>query len=161
RTNALVCVGAALFICLARLIDPANPPPQIAANIVTGVGFLGAGVIMKEGASVRGMNTAATVWCSAALGALCGSGFLREAVIGSVMVLLVNTALRPVHAYFERHAEMIERAPTVYRARITCQRSHEGAVRASVLRQVDAEKNATLRGMAVGDGGPERVCIEA
>src|SRR5437016_1090036 len=68
RTNALVCVGAALFVCLGRLLDPAHPPPQIAANIVTGVGFLGAGVIMKEGASVRGMNTAATVWGSAAVG---------------------------------------------------------------------------------------------
>jgi putative Mg2+ transporter-C (MgtC) family protein len=162
RTNALVCVGAALFVCLGQMFDIDHKQPlQIAANIVTGVGFLGAGVIMREGASVRGMNTAATLWCSAALGALCGSGFVVEATVGTGVVLVINACLRPVHSYFERRAEMIEQVATVYRARFTCQRVHEGAVRAAVLRHVAAEKNATLRGMSVCDDGPERLRIEA
>src|ERR1700680_947429 len=75
RTNALVAAGAAAFVMCGLLLD--NDPSargRIVSYIVSGVGFLGAGVIFKDGASVRGLNTAATIWCPAAIGVLTGFG---------------------------------------------------------------------------------------
>jgi putative Mg2+ transporter-C (MgtC) family protein len=72
RTNALVATGAALFVILG-MPTPDNAM-RVAAQVVSGIGFLGAGVIMREGLTVRGLNTAATLWCSAAVGTLSGSG---------------------------------------------------------------------------------------
>src|SRR5277367_6021962 len=74
RTNSLVCIGAALFVSLSRLITPESSPTRVAAQVVSGIGFLGGGVILREGWNVKGMNTAATLWCSAAVGTLAGSG---------------------------------------------------------------------------------------
>src|SRR5271169_1921474 len=79
RTNTLVCLGAAAFVDLgATLAGPATT--GVIAYVISGVGFLGAGAIIKDGASIRGLNTAATLWCSAAVGACAGSGELLDAV---------------------------------------------------------------------------------
>jgi putative Mg2+ transporter-C (MgtC) family protein len=96
RTNALVAVGAALFSSISLLMNAGANPTQIAAYVVSGVGFLAGAVIFKEGFSVSGLNTAATMWATAAVGTLCGSGFLAEAAVGAVMVLAANVLLRPI-----------------------------------------------------------------
>jgi putative Mg2+ transporter-C (MgtC) family protein len=96
RTNVLVAVGAATFVSLGERLGGESGATQIAAYVVSGIGFLGAGVIMKEGAKVWGLNTAATLWCSAAVGALCGIGMAIEAAIVTVAVLAGNTLLRPL-----------------------------------------------------------------
>jgi putative Mg2+ transporter-C (MgtC) family protein len=88
RTNALVAAGAAAFVMCGLLLD--NDPSargRIVSYIVSGVGFLGAGVIFKDGASVRGLNTAATIWCSAAIGALIGLGSFHLALVLAFAVL--------------------------------------------------------------------------
>src|ERR1700743_3152385 len=77
RTNTLVCFGAAAFVDLGTTIAPGTT--QVIAYVVSGVGFLGAGAIMKDGGSVRGLNTAATLWCSAAVGACAGAGEMLDA----------------------------------------------------------------------------------
>jgi hypothetical protein len=83
RTNALVSAGAAMFVSLSHLV-PLNPTSlQVAAQVVPGIGLLGAGAIMPEGLGIRGLNTAATLWCSAAVDSICGFGFVPEAVIGA------------------------------------------------------------------------------
>jgi putative Mg2+ transporter-C (MgtC) family protein len=97
RTNALVSVGATLFVLLSAhgfggMTDA--DPTRVAAQIVSGIGFLGAGVIIRDGASVRGLNTAATLWCSAAVGALVGAGLYTVAAMGAVTVLGSNILLR-------------------------------------------------------------------
>ena len=74
RTNALVAVGSAGFVLISALMNGENSPTRIAAQVASGIGFLGAGVILREGLSVRGLNTAATLWCSAAVGSLAGLG---------------------------------------------------------------------------------------
>src|SRR5271169_7023994 len=97
RTNALVAAGAAAFVMCGLLLD--NDPSargRIVSYVVSGVGFLGAGVIFKDGANVRGLNTAATIWCSAAIGALSGLGALNLALVLAVAVLLANMGLRPL-----------------------------------------------------------------
>ncbi len=100
RTNVLVAVGAALFVDIAvRMHGIYGGTPgalHVVAYVVSGVGFLGAGVIMREEGGVRGLNTAATLWGSAAVGAAAGADLLVEAVLGACFVLAANTLLRPV-----------------------------------------------------------------
>jgi putative Mg2+ transporter-C (MgtC) family protein len=98
RTNALVAVGAAQFVSLSALLG-AGDPTRIAAQVVSGVGFIGAGVILHTGMTIRGLNTAATLWSAAAVGSLAGAGFLLEAVIGACFVLLANVLLRTPHQH--------------------------------------------------------------
>lgn len=95
RTNALVASGASLFVLVASFTgDDLSSAGRISGQVVSGIGFLGAGVIMREGMNVRGLNTAATLWCSAALGVLCGLGLLAEALVGTLVVLCANVLLR-------------------------------------------------------------------
>lgn len=96
RTNALVSLGAASFTLMSSMMEGDASPSRVAAQVVSGIGFLGAGVIMKEGANIRGLNTAATLWCSAAVGVMCGTGLWIGAVAVALMILLTNMALRPV-----------------------------------------------------------------
>jgi putative Mg2+ transporter-C (MgtC) family protein len=95
RTNALLAAGAALFVLLSAhgFHGSSADPTRVAAQIVSGIGFLGAGVIMRGGPSVRGLNTAATLWCSAAVGALSGSGRFGTALAGTIVVVAVEQAL--------------------------------------------------------------------
>jgi putative Mg2+ transporter-C (MgtC) family protein len=96
RTNVLVAVGAAAFVTLGMRLNGQLGAVQIAAYVVSGIGFLGAGVIMKDGAQISGLNTAATLWCSAAVGALSGIGLAAEAMVLTVAILASNTLLRPL-----------------------------------------------------------------
>jgi len=98
RTNVLVALGSFLFVTLSMIIEGESSPTRISAQIVSGIGFLGGGVIIRDGLNVRGINTAATLWCSAAAGVLSSAGLILEAFIGSVLVLLVNIILRYVPA---------------------------------------------------------------
>jgi len=76
RTNALVATGAAMFLMMGGLISGEGRQGRVAAYVVSGIGFLGGGVILKDGLSIRGLNTAATLWCTAAVGALSGLGYV-------------------------------------------------------------------------------------
>ena len=96
RTNALVAVGAAIFVDIANNLNGAGSAAHVIAYVVSGVGFLGAGVIMREQGNVRGINTAATLWGSAAIGASAGADLLMEAILGTFFVLAANTLLRPI-----------------------------------------------------------------
>jgi hypothetical protein len=85
RTNALVAAGAAAFVMAGlQLSGDSSAPGRIASYVVSGVGFLGAGVIFKDGANVRGLNSAATIWCSAAIGVLCGLGYIVLSLISEM-----------------------------------------------------------------------------
>lgn len=96
RTNVLVAVGAAVFVDMANRLTGHEGAVHVVAYVVSGIGFLGAGVIMREEGNVRGLNTAATLWGSAAVGACAGADLLLEAVLGAAFVLTANTVLRPL-----------------------------------------------------------------
>jgi putative Mg2+ transporter-C (MgtC) family protein len=97
RTITLVASGACLFVTLGVLTgNGVAGVTQIAAYVVSGVGFLGGGVIMRDKGSIQGINTAATLWCSAAVGVLCGAGHFGPAAAGTAIVLATNTVLREV-----------------------------------------------------------------
>jgi putative Mg2+ transporter-C (MgtC) family protein len=96
RTNVLVAVGAAAFVDIGMRLNGVASGAHVLAYVVSGVGFLGAGVIMREGLNIRGLNTAATLWGSAAVGATAGADFIAEAMLIAVLVIAANTALRPL-----------------------------------------------------------------
>ena len=104
RTNALVSLGAASFVTFAATFDGDVAPTRVAAQIVSGIGFLGAGIIFRDGFTVSGLNTAATLWCSAAVGMLAGHGQLALAGMVTGFVVLVNFGLRPVVKLLKRIA---------------------------------------------------------
>src|SRR6201747_3284265 len=96
RTNVLVAVGAAAFVDLANRLSGSEGSVRVISYVVSGIGFLGAGTIMKEGMNVRGLNTAATLWASAAVGCCAGADLLAQAAALTVFVLAANTLLRPL-----------------------------------------------------------------
>ncbi|MEK8092910.1 MgtC/SapB family protein [Methylocystis sp. IM3] len=104
RTNALVALGASAFVDLGMRLMGAEGATRVLAYVASGVGFLGAGVILKEGMNIRGLNTAATIWCSAVTGAFAGADHPAEALLMCGFVLAGNTFLRPL-------VNLIERAP--------------------------------------------------
>jgi len=93
HTNALVALGAAAYVIAGTLMGDPTGPARVAGQVVTGVGFLCAGLVWHEGGTVKGINTAATVWCSCAVGVLAGFGLLAWAVLIAAFVLLANVLL--------------------------------------------------------------------
>ena len=101
HTNALVCMGSAAYVLVALLVTQDSSPTRIAAQVVSGVGFMCAGVIWHEGPSIRGLNTAATIWCTAAVGILAGLNFSLMAILAAAVLLVANITLHWVeHRFF-------------------------------------------------------------
>jgi len=126
RTNALVAAGASAFVMAGGLLE--NDPSaagRIASYVVSGVGFLGAGVIFKDGVNVRGLNTAATIWCSAAMGVLSGFGYWYLALLLAVAVILTNTVLRPLTYLLHPVLPAAEPIETLYEIILACRTSDE------------------------------------
>jgi putative Mg2+ transporter-C (MgtC) family protein len=159
RTHALVAVGAATFVDIGMHLNGNAGATQIIAYVVSGVGFLGAGVIMKQGNNVWGLNTAATLWCSAAVGACAGADLAFEAVALTGFVLAGNTLLRPL-------VNAINRAPinqgtteAIYEVRMTTSVDHLDDSR-ELLREQLESANYPLRDIEVLEregGGAELV----
>lgn len=134
RTNALVAAGASAFVMCAFLVrDSSRGEAQIVSYVVSGVGFLGAGVIFKDAGSVRGLNTAATIWCSAAIGALCGLGAISYAAILGCAVLLANIALRPLAYKLHPIQPVAGEEEVTYAFEMVCRAEDETRIRALLL----------------------------
>lgn len=136
RTNALVAVGSALFIMMGALVPGADSQGRIASYVVSGIGFLGGGVILKDGFNIRGLNTAATLWCTAAVGTLAGLGYPLLAALGTAAVLLTNVLLRPLARKINHSPSENSEEEILYRFRCTCRADQEAHVRALLLQNV-------------------------
>jgi putative Mg2+ transporter-C (MgtC) family protein len=101
QTSALVCVASTMYATISPSAGHVNDY-RIVANIVTGVGFLAGGVILKDGANVKGLNTAATMWAAAAVGALAGIGMIAEAAAGALVILVLNSGVGVLVDYIDR-----------------------------------------------------------
>lgn len=134
RTNVLVCIGAFLFVYLSFGIN-VNDQTRIAAQVVSGIGFLGAGVILRDGSKVKGLNTAATLWCVAAIGSLCAAGLVFEATLGTLFVLLSNIILRLVSLFIM--GKVKASAKEKYTIRINCKKEKEEKVRKNFAKAID------------------------
>jgi putative Mg2+ transporter-C (MgtC) family protein len=133
RTNTLVALGAASFVIFEQLIPGESSPTRVAAQVVSGIGFLGAGLIFREGLSVRGLNTAATLWCSAAIGVIAGAGYPLYAAVATGFVVFVNLLLRPIVSFINRQALTSTELEIGYVVSVTCRSPDEAHIRALLL----------------------------
>jgi putative Mg2+ transporter-C (MgtC) family protein len=108
RTNILIALGSALFTLVSiELAAVSGTPDRIAAQVVTGIGFLGGGAILRSGKSVQGMTTAATVWVNAAIGMAAGAGAFAMAAVAAALTLVVLLVIPPIESYFDRRARVV------------------------------------------------------
>ncbi len=151
RTNALVAAGASAFVMCAFMVrDTSRSEAQIVSYVVSGVGFLGAGVIFKDAGGVRGLNTAATLWCSAAIGAICGLGNLLHALILAAAVLCTNVVLRPLAYRLYPAQTASEEHEVTYRFELICRPEDEAHIRALMLQGM-SQSSLTLVGLRSED----------
>lgn len=139
HTNVLVCVGSCLFVMFS-LLDGTGDNTRVAAQVVTGVGFLGGGVILREGLNVKGLNTAATLWCTASVGVLTSGGYILFAVIGASMIIISNLILRPLGRKMYRLKQEDIEEELQYEMKIRCSDNQEGNVRKLIMTMIKDEK---------------------
>lgn len=136
RTNSLVAMGSAMFVMVGWVIAGAEGQSRVASYIVSGIGFIGGGVILKEGFSIRGLNTAATLWCTAAIGTLAGSGHAVLSALGTGGVLAANLLLRPLAQKINRTPVQAPEEIVLYLCECVCRSSDEGQIRALLLQNI-------------------------
>ncbi|TBV07195.1 MgtC/SapB family protein [Stutzerimonas kirkiae] len=139
-TNSLVALGAAIFTSLSLLFPEEGSSTRVAAQVVSGIGFLGAGVIIRDGFSVRGLSTAATLWCSAAVGTLAGAGYSLLAVQVGGLIVLTNLVLHPLANLINRHTLHATQEEQFYRVDLTCKTNDEARIRNLLLKGINHRK---------------------
>ncbi len=133
RTNALVALGAGGFVAFSTAVGH-DDPTRIAAQVVSGIGFLGAGIIMREGINVRGLNTAATLWCSAMAGTFAGGGYHVLSLGAAAFTVAINIAMRPLVVRLNRQVRgTVDESEARYTISVTCRGSEEAHVRSLLL----------------------------
>jgi putative Mg2+ transporter-C (MgtC) family protein len=137
RTNALVALGASAFVDLGMRLNGNPGATQVLAYVASGVGFLGAGVILKEGMNIRGLNTAATIWCSAVTGAFAGADHPAEAVLLAAFVLGGNTFLRPLVTLIERAPIDESATEAIYEVRLTAAETKRESMRDLLVEKLE------------------------
>jgi putative Mg2+ transporter-C (MgtC) family protein len=134
RTNILVSMGACLFTLFSQLMA-APDTTRIAAQVVTGIGFLCSGIIFKEGLNIRGLNTAATIWCTAAIGVLCSSGMFAYAVAAVIILLASHLLFRFISDRIQPLAHFEDEENT-YVLSVTCYEANEFAIRSAIMNRL-------------------------
>ena len=152
RTNVLVSVGAAIFMSMAVDIG-GTAAERIASYVVSGVGFLGAGVILKDGASIRGLNTAATLWCTAAIGAYCGLGSLLEPVVGALFIIAAHILLRPFSNKIRKMSpfRVSDQEEYHYRFAALCHEEDENHIRTLFIQYIGNNPDLMLKSISSTD----------
>jgi putative Mg2+ transporter-C (MgtC) family protein len=132
RTNALVALGSCGFVVFSSMVGEGDPT-RVAAQVVTGIGFLGAGIILREGINVHGLNTAATLWCSAMVGTFAGGGFWIPSMVAAAFVVGTNLVLRPLVRRVNRRIVLSNDLETYYTVTLTCKSIEEAHLRSLLL----------------------------
>jgi putative Mg2+ transporter-C (MgtC) family protein len=161
RTNSLVALGASLFVSLSSLVTQTSDHTRMAAQVITGIGFIGAGLMLREGINVRGLNTAATLWGAGAIGTLAGSGFLPHAAIGACFVIITHLVLRPVARNINLMTIQDVNDERVYILRIVCRSSDEQHIRTLIVQEI-VKESFLLQAMESEDiQGTDKVEVKA
>jgi putative Mg2+ transporter-C (MgtC) family protein len=135
HTSSLVSIGAALFALLDEIIG-AGDTTRIVAGVVTGVGFIAGGVIFRTGFSVTGLNTAATIWATAAVGALAGFGLWAQAVAGAAAIIGFNLILQPLAEAINVRSRQRQEGETIYKLAILCDPASQAAISDAILKTI-------------------------
>ncbi len=133
RTYSLVCIGSFLFVTFSVQTNSGDYA-RIAAQVVSGMGFLGAGVILKDGNNIKGLNTAATLWCCAAIGVLCAAGLILEATIGTVFILFANIILRLLARKMDE--SLRKKVEETYMLSVGCYKDSRDVVRNTISKNI-------------------------
>ncbi|ANF51449.1 magnesium transporter MgtC [Chryseobacterium glaciei] len=151
RTNTLVSLGSTAFLLLALEIG-GDATGRIASYIVSGIGFLGAGVIMKDGLNVYGLNTAATIWCSAAVGTLCGMGLYSQAAIVTAAIMLSHIILRPLGILLNKLSfHTSSSVQTDYLFTIKCKPEVENHIRVLLIQMLGNDEKLLMKSLSSDD----------
>lgn len=155
-TNVIVCVGAyayTAFSCMALGND--NDTTRVAAQVVSGIGFLGAGLIIRDGAKVSGLSTAATIWTTAAIGILCTLDNIYYAVIVAAAIVIVHLVLHPFSDYINKKShynkDRRDRAETMYKISILCKESSEIDIRSHLIKTIREKNDVLLHNLESND----------
>lgn len=161
RTNALVAGGATLFVLYAAATSDTSPT-RVASYVVSGVGFLGGGVILREGVNVRGLNTAATLWCSAAVGVLAAAGHPVFALIGTGTVIAIHVVGRPLGRLIDRDGSSGDDDESLqpYLVQVVCRPKSEKYARAQIVQHASSN-DITLRGIHTGRASDDEITLTA
>jgi putative Mg2+ transporter-C (MgtC) family protein len=149
RTNALVALGSSGFVVFSSMVGQGDPT-RVAAQVVSGIGFLGAGVILREGINVHGLNTAATLWCSAMVGTFAGGGYWLPSMAAAGFVVVTNLLLRPLAQRLSRRMMVSHDAETHYTVKITCKGADAAQMR-SLLFHALSQAGLGIRRIDSGD----------
>ena len=134
RTTALVSFGSCMFVTLSTFMANDSSPSRVAAQVVSGIGFLAGGVIIRDGFSVSGINTAATLWCSAAIGSMIGAGYPIQGIVAAFMLMLMNIVLRGL----SHKVDNFRSDATHYYVSVTCAAEDEVKVRTKIMHTLNA-----------------------
>ncbi|MCS6807998.1 MAG: MgtC/SapB family protein [Bacteroidota bacterium] len=162
RTNTLVSLGAASYILLSLVLtDGKGDPSRVAGQVVTGIGFLGAGVIMKDGLTIKGLNTAATIWCSAAIGCIAGAGLYAHSVAVTILVMLTHLVLRPIGQKISRRPSEDDRSTSDYLYTLTVKATSaiENHVRVLLMQFFNDHSDVILRSLRSTDSDDPSIVI--
>lgn len=166
-TTIIVCMGSFAFASFAFLVGDANrDTTRIAAQIVSGIGFLGAGVILSDGTKVKGINTAATVWASAAVGILCCIDKIWFAVAVALAILITHLVLHPVTEYIDKKQRYDKKKSqkaeeTFYRISIICDEDHAPEIKEKLIKKIRETENVLLRKLQTGGQTDGNVKVKA
>ena len=158
RTNMLICLGSCMFLMFPMIMG-SDDIQRVASYIVSGVGFLCSGVIFKENGTVKGLNTAATLWCTAAIGILSSSGMFSYAIIATIALLMANIVFRPISQKIDP-LDSFNEDESFYKINIVCPVEDELKIRSTILKEAKASK-LTLKELDTKDLANGEVQIEA
>lgn len=140
RTNVLVSLGSFMFVSMS-FNTITSDVTRIAAQVVSGIGFLGAGIILKDGNRIKGLNTAATLWCVASIGVLTAAGMIIEAAIGTIFILISNIILRLISQKIMDKVKIQEKCTID----IICDKDEEKIIRNLIVKLTN-KYNLTIKG---------------
>jgi len=159
RINILISMGACLFVLFSQLMA-VEDTTRIAAQVVTGIGFLCSGIIFKEGLNVRGLNTAATMWCTAAIGVLTSSGRLLFAAVAVALLIGSNILFRFIGERIHTLSRFSDDEGITYMLSVTCLEEYEFSIRSALIANLNDAK-ILLTNLESADEIGNKVEIEA
>ena len=165
-TNVIVCVGAYAYTAFSYIALGDNiDVTRIAAQVVSGVGFLGAGLILRDGAKISGLSTAATIWTTAAVGILCTLENIYYAIIVAAAIVIVHLVLHPLSDYINKKShynkDRRDKEETTYKISILCKESSEIDIRSHLIKTIREKNDVLLHNLESNDSSNGDVNIKA
>lgn len=152
-TNVIVCVGAYAYCAFSYIADGGSnvDVTRIAAQVVCGIGFLGAGLILRDGTNIRGLSTAATIWTTAAIGILCTIPNILYSVLVAAVIVLLHLVLHPLSAYIDKKnnydKDKLEKTVCIYKISIKCTEESETEIRSHLVKTIRDKNNVLLHNL--------------